>query len=219
MPARGGPIDLERAHRALPPRRQGIGPAPPESRETAGADRLCRAPVARPADRGGRATRALRRRSRADARSTSGARASSTSPAPSATRSNWGRHLGGAPIPQAHPTGYPLYRLEWQGLGSLRRRLRNCMTGMRAEPYPRRRAGHRRTRALPDAKGSRPADGDARRAAVSALPFGCRSLERGGRDTQLPTTSQPPRHATVVPSQPGGRRSRPQFQVWRTVFH
>ena len=36
----------------------------------------------------------------------------------------------------AHPTGYPLYRLEWQGLGSLQRRLRGCMTGVRAEPWP-----------------------------------------------------------------------------------
>jgi L-cysteine S-thiosulfotransferase len=49
---------------------------------------------------------------------------------------NWGKHLGGAVIPQAHPAGYPLYRLEWQSVGSLRRRLRNCLTGMRAEPYP-----------------------------------------------------------------------------------
>jgi L-cysteine S-thiosulfotransferase len=49
---------------------------------------------------------------------------------------NWGQHLGSAPIPQAHPTGYPLYRLEWQSLGSLRRRLRNCLIGMRAETYP-----------------------------------------------------------------------------------
>ena len=48
----------------------------------------------------------------------------------------WGRQLAGNSIPQAHPTGYPLYRLEWQGLGSLERRLRNCLTGMRAEPYP-----------------------------------------------------------------------------------
>lgn len=48
----------------------------------------------------------------------------------------WGRSLAGATIPQAHPTGYPLYRLEWQAVGSLARRLRNCMTGMRAEPYP-----------------------------------------------------------------------------------
>jgi sulfur-oxidizing protein SoxA len=49
---------------------------------------------------------------------------------------NWGRRLAGNAIPQAHPTGYPLYRLEWQGLGSLQRRLRNCMAGIRAEPYP-----------------------------------------------------------------------------------
>ncbi len=48
---------------------------------------------------------------------------------------NWGKSLAGTPIPQAHPTGYPLYRLEWQTLGSLQRRLRNCMIGVRAEPY------------------------------------------------------------------------------------
>ena len=48
---------------------------------------------------------------------------------------NWGRRLAGSVIPQAHPTGYPLYRLEWQTLGSLQRRLRNCLVGMRAEPY------------------------------------------------------------------------------------
>jgi sulfur-oxidizing protein SoxA len=36
---------------------------------------------------------------------------------------------------QGHANGYPLYRLEWQSLGSLQRRLRNCMIGMRAEPY------------------------------------------------------------------------------------
>lgn len=48
---------------------------------------------------------------------------------------NQGAKLAGNPIPQAHPTGYPLYRLEWQGLGSLQRRLRNCFVGMRAEPY------------------------------------------------------------------------------------
>jgi sulfur-oxidizing protein SoxA len=48
---------------------------------------------------------------------------------------HWGRQLAGNVIPQAHPTGYPLYRLEWQGMGSLQRRLRNCLTGIRAEPY------------------------------------------------------------------------------------
>jgi sulfur-oxidizing protein SoxA len=49
---------------------------------------------------------------------------------------NWGKSLAGNKIPQAHPTGYPIYRLEWQSVGSLQRRLRNCMIGMRAEPYP-----------------------------------------------------------------------------------
>ena len=48
---------------------------------------------------------------------------------------NWGKSLAGNPIPQAHPTGYPIYRLEWQGLGSLQRRLRNCFIGVRAEPW------------------------------------------------------------------------------------
>ncbi|HYF89082.1 sulfur oxidation c-type cytochrome SoxA [Azospirillum sp.] len=48
---------------------------------------------------------------------------------------NAGKRLAGNPIPQAHPTGYPLYRLEWQGMGSLQRRLRNCQGAVRAEPY------------------------------------------------------------------------------------
>lgn len=46
-----------------------------------------------------------------------------------------GGRLGGALIPQGHPTGYPQYRLEWQALGSLQRRLRNCLVGVRAEPH------------------------------------------------------------------------------------
>jgi sulfur-oxidizing protein SoxA len=46
-----------------------------------------------------------------------------------------GQRLAGALIPQGHPNGYPLYRLEWQSMGSLYHRLRNCMTGVRAEPF------------------------------------------------------------------------------------
>jgi sulfur-oxidizing protein SoxA len=46
-----------------------------------------------------------------------------------------GTKLGGATIPQGHATGYPAYRLEWQDLGSLQRRLRNCITGVRADPW------------------------------------------------------------------------------------
>ncbi len=46
-----------------------------------------------------------------------------------------GQRLSGNLIPEAHPTGYPIYRLEWQSAGSLQRRMRGCMTGVRAEPY------------------------------------------------------------------------------------
>nr|WP_257168926.1 sulfur oxidation c-type cytochrome SoxA [Bradyrhizobium sp. SRS-191] len=46
---------------------------------------------------------------------------------------NWDKHLAGSAITQAQPTGYPIYRLEWQGMGSLQRRLRGCMTGVRAQ--------------------------------------------------------------------------------------
>lgn len=48
----------------------------------------------------------------------------------------WGQRLGSSTIPQGHANGYPLYRLEWQALGSLQRRLRGCLTGVRAEVWP-----------------------------------------------------------------------------------
>ena len=48
---------------------------------------------------------------------------------------NWDKRLAGSAITQGHPTGYPLYRLEWQSLGSLQRRLRACISGIRAQPY------------------------------------------------------------------------------------
>lgn len=50
-------------------------------------------------------------------------------------QANVGQRLAGSLIPPGHANGYPLYRLEWQGLGSLQRRLRNCMSGVRAEPF------------------------------------------------------------------------------------
>jgi L-cysteine S-thiosulfotransferase len=46
-----------------------------------------------------------------------------------------GRRLAGALIPQGQVNGYPLYRLEWQSMGSLYRRIRNCITGVRGEPF------------------------------------------------------------------------------------
>jgi L-cysteine S-thiosulfotransferase len=48
---------------------------------------------------------------------------------------NWDKRLAGSAITQAHPTGYPIYRLEWQSLGSLQHRLRGCISGIRAQPY------------------------------------------------------------------------------------
>ena len=47
----------------------------------------------------------------------------------------WDKRLAGSAITQGQATGYPLYRLEWQTLGSLQRRLRACLTGIRAQPY------------------------------------------------------------------------------------
>jgi len=44
-----------------------------------------------------------------------------------------GLRLGGSLIPQAHVDDYPVYRLEWQSLGSLQRRLRGCLSGVRAQ--------------------------------------------------------------------------------------
>jgi sulfur-oxidizing protein SoxA len=49
---------------------------------------------------------------------------------------NWGRQLLAEMVSQGQPNGYPAYRLEWQALGSLHRRLRACLFGIRAEPFP-----------------------------------------------------------------------------------
>jgi sulfur-oxidizing protein SoxA len=48
---------------------------------------------------------------------------------------NWDRRRAGSAITQGQATGYPMYRLEWQSLGSLQRRLRACIFGIRAQPY------------------------------------------------------------------------------------
>jgi sulfur-oxidizing protein SoxA len=46
---------------------------------------------------------------------------------------NWGRKLAAETISQGHGNAYPAYRLEWQSVGSLQRRLRACYFGVRAE--------------------------------------------------------------------------------------
>ncbi len=45
---------------------------------------------------------------------------------------NAGKPLRGDTISHAVPSGYPIYRLAWQSLGSLHRRLRSCSQGVRA---------------------------------------------------------------------------------------
>ena len=49
---------------------------------------------------------------------------------------NWGRRLLSERISQGHPNAYPGYRTEWQSVGSIGRRLRACMSGVRAEMFP-----------------------------------------------------------------------------------
>jgi sulfur-oxidizing protein SoxA len=46
---------------------------------------------------------------------------------------NVGKHLRGDIISQGQSDGWPAYRLEWQTMGSLHRRLRACSLGVRAE--------------------------------------------------------------------------------------
>jgi len=49
---------------------------------------------------------------------------------------NWGKTLLAQTISQGHGNAYPAYRLEWQTVGSLQRRLRACYFGVRAEVPP-----------------------------------------------------------------------------------
>jgi sulfur-oxidizing protein SoxA len=46
---------------------------------------------------------------------------------------NWGKRLLAETISQGHGTAFPAYRLEWQALGSLQRRIRACFFGIRAD--------------------------------------------------------------------------------------
>ncbi len=46
---------------------------------------------------------------------------------------NPGKRIGAETISEGQPNGYPTYRLRWQALGSLERRLRACFSGIHAE--------------------------------------------------------------------------------------
>jgi sulfur-oxidizing protein SoxA len=49
---------------------------------------------------------------------------------------NWGKKLAAETVSQGHGNAYPVYRLEWQAAGSLHRRFRSCLFGIRAELLP-----------------------------------------------------------------------------------
>ena len=49
---------------------------------------------------------------------------------------NAGKRIGAETISEGQPNGYPTYRLRWQTLGSLERRLRACFSGIHAEMPP-----------------------------------------------------------------------------------
>ena len=46
---------------------------------------------------------------------------------------SWGKTILSETVSQGQPDGWPAYRLEWQAMGSLERRLRACFFGVRAE--------------------------------------------------------------------------------------
>src|SRR5499426_2153266 len=133
-PARGRPIDLEQRISACRVDRQGAPPLAYESRELLALTAfVARQSRGLPID----VTIDARTQPFIDAgRATFHRRQGQLNLSCSQCHDDqWGRQLAGNAIPQAHPTGYPLYRLEWQGMGSLQRRLRNCLTGIRAAPY------------------------------------------------------------------------------------
>ena len=133
--AKAAPIDLSGQINFCRESRQALTPLPAESRELLGLTAFVAhpsrgLPIAPPAD-----ARLSDARERGRALFTRRIGQLNLSCA-ACHDDNWGKRLAGAPIPQAHPVGYPIYRLEWQSIGSLQRRFRNCLTGVRAEPYP-----------------------------------------------------------------------------------
>ena len=131
-PALGRPVNLEQRINICRTERQQAKPFAYESKDllalTAYVGRQSRGmPIAVADD-----ARDAQVRSRAGARRSRAGRASSISPARNATTTTGAAGSPAVPVTQGQPTGYPIYRLEWQNLGSLQRRLRNCLTGMRA---------------------------------------------------------------------------------------
>jgi sulfur-oxidizing protein SoxA len=49
---------------------------------------------------------------------------------------NIGKQMRADVISPGHPTGFPIYRMSWQGMGSIDRRLRACYSGVQAVMPP-----------------------------------------------------------------------------------
>jgi sulfur-oxidizing protein SoxA len=107
----------------------------PESRRPAVAYRLCRASVARPADRAAR--RCPRLASwRAEARRSTRRRQGQLNLSCALCHDdNAGKKLAGIAIPAGPSDRLSDLSARMADLGSLKRRLRNCLVGLRAEPY------------------------------------------------------------------------------------
>ena len=58
---------------------------------------------------------------------------------------NIGKQMRADVISPANPTGFPIYRMSWQGMGSIDRRLRACFSGVQAQMPP---AGDQQLRRL-----------------------------------------------------------------------
>ena len=89
---------------------------------------------------------------------------------------NAGRQLGGAAIPAAHLTGYPIYRLEWQGLGVPAAAPAQLHDRHARRALSLRHTGAGRARVLPDDLGPWTADGNPWRAALSVENNACDRL-------------------------------------------
>ncbi|MEQ8333354.1 sulfur oxidation c-type cytochrome SoxA [Nisaea sp.] len=50
---------------------------------------------------------------------------------------NYGNMIRADHLSQGHTNGFPVYRLKWQGMGSIHRRFKGCMDNIRATPYKR----------------------------------------------------------------------------------
>jgi sulfur-oxidizing protein SoxA len=46
---------------------------------------------------------------------------------------NIGKQMRADVISPAHPTGFPIFKMSWQSMGSIDRRLRACFSGVQAE--------------------------------------------------------------------------------------